>query len=493
MRKYKIFKVYHDRELLKTFPCPEDRTNYDTSQDEWGKYFCEGLIFFDDNLDIDAEYIGLEHYCRSFTNLNVNTADKYLSKVDNNFCWTWFHIKDYFNTEEVGYLSSQIFNWQELDNILFKYLKANKLFKELIIASRSYLTIHRTMFILQREQFLRLREFVCNVTKHFIQALNINKPSDIDNLVKNWKPELSIFRGTSRLFAFLIEHFVAIWITANISNIEDFPYILPNGYKEWRYDETNLDIHLVDHCNLNCMYCSHLAPFANKYFLDIKQFEKDLSAIPVFVRNKFKYIYLLGGEPLLHPRAIDIIKIARKYFPNKDIRFLTNGLLLSKMSKEFFQTLIDYHIFLDITQYPINFDYSFIKKLRKDGINILTHKVKNNEGSVFWKQQLDPEGLQDYKYQYKFCINHRSKNCLQLDGTLLRICPTEKHSRFLNKFQGINIRNFKEDWLDLSKVKDIQELEDWYYSPKKFCSQCVNDKWEPRDYQVSKKELNEYV
>jgi molybdenum cofactor biosynthesis enzyme MoaA len=69
----------------------------------------------------------------------------------------------------------------------------------------------------------------------------------------------------------------------------------------------------------------------------------------MFVRNKFKYIYLLGGEPLLHPRAIDIIKIARKYFPNKDIRFLTNGLLLSKMSKEFFQTLIDYHIFLDIT------------------------------------------------------------------------------------------------------------------------------------------------
>lgn len=489
MKKYKIFKVYHDRELLKTFPCPDDRTYYDTSQDEWGKYFCEGLIFFDDNLDIDAEYIGLEHYCRSFTNLNADTADKYLSKVDNNFCWTWFHNDSY--TKDIGYFSSKIFNWPELDHILFKYLKEKKLFKELTIAIRSFLQIHRTMFILTKDNFIKMRQFIRDATKYFLTELKIEKPSDINNLVKDWKPELSIFRGTSRLFAFIIEHLVSIWIIANIKNVEDFPRILPNGYTEWRYDETNLDIHLVDQCNLNCAYCSHLAPFADKSFLSPEKLEKDLASIPMFVRNKFKYIYLLGGEPLLHPQVCDFMKIARKYFPNKDIRFLTNGILLPKMNQSFYDCLKENDVFLDITQYPIKFDYSFIDELKD--INVLTHRVSNNSSVGFWRQQLDPKGEQDYTYQYNFCINHRKKVCLSLDGTLLRSCPTEKFAHFLNKFQDINIRNFKEDCIDLSKVTDIQEVEDWYYTPKKFCSQCANDKWQPVDYKISERKLEEYV
>jgi len=44
-----------------------------------------------------------------------------------------------------------------------------------------------------------------------------------------------------------------------------------------------------------------MAPFADKFFLSPEKFEEDLSSIPTFVRNKFKNIYLLGGEPLLHP------------------------------------------------------------------------------------------------------------------------------------------------------------------------------------------------
>jgi len=53
-----------------------------------------------------------------------------------------------------------------------------------------------------------------------------------------------------------------------------------------------------------------------------------------------------------------------------------------------------------------------------------------------------------------------------LDGTILRPCPEEKHAKFLKA----GFKEFKEDWLDLSKVTNIQELDDWYYTPKKFCS-----------------------
>ena len=486
MKKYKIFKVYHDRELLKTFPCPEDRIYYDTSQNEWGKYFCEGLIFFDDNLDIDAEYIGLEHYCRSFTNLNVNTADKYL-KDDK--CWVWYKMKRNILNKDIGYFSSGIFRWEKMDTILFDYLKSNKFYDELFIAVRPYLSVHRMMFVLKREDFIKMRKFVRDITNHFLKVLNINKPSDIDELVKDWKPDIYIFRGIRRLFAFMIEHFVSIWIAAHIQDIEEFPNILPNGYKEWRYDDTNLDIHLVDHCNLNCMYCCHMAPFADKFFLSPEKFEEDLSSIPAFVLNKFKNIYLLGGEPLLHPQVNELVIIARKYFPNKDIVLLSNGILLPKMSEDFYNNLIKNRIFLSITQYPIDFDYSILKELKKKGIEVLTRKIINKTLQGFSRQQLDPTGQQDINYQFKFCLDHRTINCLQLDGTILRPCPEEKHAKFLKA----GFKEFKEDWLDLSKVTNIQELDDWYYTPKKFCSQCANDKWSRECWKVSKREISEYV
>lgn len=493
MKKYSIFKVYHDQKLLQSFPCPEDRIYYDTSQNEWGKYFCEGLIFFDDNLDIDAEYIGLEHYCRQFKNFNQNTADKYLQKINNKSCYVYVHVDNNRRDEKIGYYSSTIFNWKELDAILFNYLKDNKLYKELYIAIKPYLTIHRTMFILRREEFIEMREFVRNLTKHFLKELNIQKPSDVNNIVENWKPEISVFRGKHRLLAFLIEHFVAIWISSHISTIHVFSQILDNGYKEWRYDETNLDIHVVDQCNLNCKYCSHLAPFASNNFLDVSKFEKDLQSIPEFVRNKFKYIYLLGGEPLLHPQIIDIVNISKKYFPSKDIRLLTNGLLLPKMGEDFYKCLVENNIFLDVTQYPIKFNYSIIKSLQDKGINILTHKVINTPTLGFWRQQLDPYGNQDYNYQYQFCVNHRTKNCFQLDGTLLRICPTEKHVHFLNDYFDVKFKNYNKDVIDLSKITNIKQLEDWYYTPKNFCSQCVNDKWKPEPYGISERKIEEYV
>ena len=38
-------------------------------------------------------------------------------------------------------------------------------------------------------------------------------------------------------------------------------------------------IPLVEHCNLNCWGCDHCAPLAEKNFLDIAEFEKDINRI----------------------------------------------------------------------------------------------------------------------------------------------------------------------------------------------------------------------
>jgi len=45
------------------------------------------------------------------------------------------------------------------------------------------------------------------------------------------------------------------------------------------------------------------------------------------------------------------------------------------MSDEFYDNLIKNRVFLSVTQYPIDFDYSILKELKKRGVEILTHKI----------------------------------------------------------------------------------------------------------------------
>jgi hypothetical protein len=36
-----------------------------------------------------------------------------------------------------------------------------------------------------------------------------------------------------------------------------------------------LEHHIVDHCNLNCIGCSHFSPLAEKWFEDFETFKLD--------------------------------------------------------------------------------------------------------------------------------------------------------------------------------------------------------------------------
>ena len=41
-------------------------------------------------------------------------------------------------------------------------------------------------------------------------------------------------------------------------------------------DLTYLEIHLLDHCNLNCKGYGHFAPIAGKHFADLSEYERDM-------------------------------------------------------------------------------------------------------------------------------------------------------------------------------------------------------------------------
>lgn len=90
----------------------------------------------------------------------------------------------------------------------------------------------------------------------------------------------------------------------------------------------SLEYPIVDHCNLRCANCDHASPFLPAKFVEMEQFASDLEALAqVAVAEEFR---ILGGEPLLHPKLVDLMKIARSAAIGKSLTLVTNGSLLHR-------------------------------------------------------------------------------------------------------------------------------------------------------------------
>ena len=56
---------------------------------------------------------------------------------------------------------------------------------------------------------------------------------------------------------------------------------------------------------------------------------------------RIEQIYLLGGEPLLHPQVSEFIREARKHFPETRIYVVTNGSLVMRQDDEFWRAMAE--------------------------------------------------------------------------------------------------------------------------------------------------------
>ncbi len=107
--------------------------------------------------------------------------------------------------------------------------------------------------------------------------------------------------------------------------------------KKNRIQVETLEIHIAEHCNLKCSHCCTNSPYNDKRLLTLNEVEDACNKLVVYFRaDVFK---LLGGEPLLHPQLTEIIDIVKASGVSENIRIVTNGLLLHRMSDEFWQKI----------------------------------------------------------------------------------------------------------------------------------------------------------
>lgn len=132
------------------------------------------------------------------------------------------------------------------------------------------------------------------------------------------------------------------FVTSAVDSISDEkPYLV------------HLESHVCDHCNLNCKACNNFAPFVTEpSFADTQQFETDMQRLSELFSGIGR-LFLLGGEPLLAPElSCEMIRLSRKYFPNTELRLLTNALLLPKMPDEFWNCVREQRVIIHISLYP---------------------------------------------------------------------------------------------------------------------------------------------
>jgi organic radical activating enzyme len=110
----------------------------------------------------------------------------------------------------------------------------------------------------------------------------------------------------------------------------------------------NVDVHVINSCNLHCHGCNHLANYGYGGPFKVEELVHWIE--PWKDRLFFKRISLLGGEPLLNPHLKDICIAYRRLFSHKEtkLRIITNGILIAKCPwlKELIQ---EYHVHIQVS------------------------------------------------------------------------------------------------------------------------------------------------
>lgn len=110
----------------------------------------------------------------------------------------------------------------------------------------------------------------------------------------------------------------------------------------------SLAINLTNRCNISCRYCFQNSGPRESQMLHASDIRRILSFFqPKQSEEAERYLYLTGGEILLHPEIFEIIAIALEY--GYILRLQTNGILLGKIPEKKFSVFSEERILIKVS------------------------------------------------------------------------------------------------------------------------------------------------
>lgn len=170
----------------------------------------------------------------------------------------------------------------------------------------------------------------------------------------------------------------------------------------------NLDAYLVNYCNLNCHGCSRWCNITkNKQIYQTDNLCKDLLTVASNIKNICS-ICFGGGEPLLHPDIVELVKFLgkiREQFNISDTSIFTNGKKILSLSDDFFKAMRESNTRIIYTYYcKSNINYDEIRRRLTD------EKVKFDNVDAGWGfSENSPKDVFDMT---KFILPGKTKNSL---------------------------------------------------------------------------------
>lgn len=263
---------------------------------------------------------------------------------------------------------------------------------------------------------------------------------------------------------------------------------VPRPYMEY------VIFNILDHCNLNCKGCDHFACITDPYIVPYEIVRKDIIRMAELFHNDYiMQIAVMGGEPLLHPELLEILKSVRENFPYAIIRLTTNGLFLLKQSDEFWKVCREQGITIVNTKYPINLDYEGMKKkCAQENVKFVFFEGTGDDTvKTMSKKTISLAGTEDPVRRFAECNISNFGNFV-MEGKLYG-CPFCCQSyRIFNKKFDQKLRLTDKDYLDIYQVQDMQEILDFAAKPKPYCRYCSDlVRW--FEWGQSKKDITEWI
>lgn len=231
----------------------------------------------------------------------------------------------------------------------------------------------------------------------------------------------------------------------------------------------SFEVNCADHCNLDCWGCDHGSPLAEEGYLDIDGYARDLKRLSELFHGKMKEIRLCGGEPLLNPRLHEIVDSTRRNFPNGQITIITNGILLDKQDKAFWEAVTRTGTTISVTVYPGMEEH--FKKISEIGASygaVVRPLYRAKKESYF--MPFDPSGRQNPKTASYSCF--QAYNCTTLYNGRMFPCSIAPTSRFFCSHFKVPMPLTDKDSIDIHTAT-AQEILSFVTRPIPFCRYCA--------------------
>jgi MoaA/NifB/PqqE/SkfB family radical SAM enzyme len=252
-------------------------------------------------------------------------------------------------------------------------------------------------------------------------------------------------------------------------------------------------LNILSHCNLNCKGCDHFSPIADEYFVCFDDIQRDLKRMSVLTNGNVLRIGVMGGEPLLHPDLLRILKEVRSAFPKTQVELVTNGVLLLKQDDEFWSVCHEIDVMIVTTKYPININYDAIVKIANDKkVRIKYYGTSGVSKKTVYKFTLDVDGKQDGRRSFGHCL-HANTCPLLMEGKLYP-CTVVPNIIHFNKRFSQRLEVSETDYLDINQVDEGKKILEFLCKPVSFCRYCKTDVMtKGHDWGQSERVVEEWV